>query len=190
MSWNFESELLPLKVWTDSVSSWPTEWTKELEDCSESGDSSEGAKLFRKSYELSRELEIQKSCTIVLNSRKIWWVGFRSTISASNGILIAFRSLAQRSRWYLEGLWRRSRSRRFRQTDQRWTQEDQFSRQIRRSQIYRYTSWRSWRGVGCSLNVSSRLSFVPHLSLFIVFITAVFVLSLSSFVYHLSFLVA
>jgi len=47
------------------------EWTKELEECSESGDTSEGAKLFRKSYELSRELEIQKSCTIVLNSRKI-----------------------------------------------------------------------------------------------------------------------
>ncbi|GAA5914093.1 uncharacterized protein JCM6883_005878 [Sporobolomyces salmoneus] len=47
------------------------EWTKELEECSVDSPDSEGAKLFKKSVELSRKLRIEKSCSILLGSRKI-----------------------------------------------------------------------------------------------------------------------
>ncbi|GAA6019776.1 hypothetical protein JCM11491_005248 [Sporobolomyces phaffii] len=47
------------------------EWTNELEECSKDSPDSEGAKLFRRSVALSKKLEIEKSCTIVLDSKKI-----------------------------------------------------------------------------------------------------------------------
>ncbi|GAA5963559.1 hypothetical protein JCM3765_004321 [Sporobolomyces pararoseus] len=47
------------------------EWTRELEACSNNSSDSEGARLFRKSVEASRKLKIEKSCTIVLNGKKL-----------------------------------------------------------------------------------------------------------------------
>ncbi|GAA6064488.1 hypothetical protein JCM10212_002608 [Sporobolomyces blumeae] len=47
------------------------EWTRELEECSSDSRSSLGTKLFHESVDKVRKLKVEKSCSILLNDRKI-----------------------------------------------------------------------------------------------------------------------
>ncbi|GAA5942410.1 uncharacterized protein JCM15063_006238 [Sporobolomyces koalae] len=47
------------------------EWTTAMEECAQDSSDSQGARLFKKSVARSNKLAIEKSCTIMINERKV-----------------------------------------------------------------------------------------------------------------------